>query len=292
MAPGQRMAGPRVRCHDISQNFRRRICVTTPTRNNDGAPPLNELSSSITAFGTGRACQACLGLNYLGEQKLNELPWTRRKLAPRQHVFHQGDDQGYVYLVKSGFVRLYSLLSNGRCQIIGFKSADDFVALEYDPKHRFSAQAVTATELRSVPTAAFYAAASADPLFLFKLYKAVCEDLTRAHDLVVTLAKRDAEGSMAAFLLDVDARAAARSAKDEFVSLPMLRGDIADYLGLTNETVSRIFTIFKKRQLIEVRGRHGLRLLNRPALRGISERIATEKRSPESESLGLYASLN
>ena len=203
------------------------------------------------------------------------VPWAKRKIAARQHVFHQGDEQTHVYVVKSGFIRLYSLLSNGRCQVIGFKSPGEFVAFEYSAKHRFSAQAVTGTELRSVPMATFFAAASDDPQFLLKLYKSACEDLSRAHDLVLTIAKRDAEGSVAAFILEVDARYAARRAKGDFVSLPMLRGDLANYLGLTNETVSRIFTIFKKRRVIEVRGRYGIRVLDRRALRAIALHIPT-----------------
>lgn len=207
------------------------------------------------------------------------VPWGRRKLAPRQHIFHQGDEQTHVYVVKSGFVRLYSLLNNGRCQVIGFKSPGELVAFEYGAKHRFSAQAVTATEMCSVPTAVFFAAASGDPQFLLKLYKVACEDLSRAHDLLLTIAKRDAEGSIAAFMIEIDARAATRSAKGGFVSLPMLRGDIANYLGLTNETVSRIFTHFKKRRLIEVRGRYGIRLIDRRALRSIAEHIPSDRKS-------------
>ncbi|MBI3705238.1 MAG: helix-turn-helix domain-containing protein [Rhizobiales bacterium] len=236
----------------------------------------NEHPVAQRTNGTDRTSPASLELDC-------SVPWSRRKLAPRQHVFHQGDEQTHVYVVKSGFVRLYSLLNNGRCQVIGFKSQHDFVAFEYSAKHRFSAQAVTATELRSVPMATFFAAASGDPQFLLKLYNVACEDLSRAHDLVLTIAKRDAEGSIAAFMLEVDARAAARSANGDFVSLPMLRGDIANYLGLTNETVSRIFTHFKKLRLIEVRGRYGIRLIDRRALRSIAEHIPSDRKSMDLE---------
>ena len=285
------MTAPRVWSHDICQKH------FTPNMRTDCGqkqlcPPVNELPTSLRNIGAGRACQACLGLECLGEHRPSDLPWSPRKFAPRQHIFHQGDEQRYVYSVTSGFIRLYTLLSNGRSQIIGFKSPGDFVALEYDSKHRFSAQAVTATELRSVPTAAFYAAASGDPQFLLKLYKVVCEDLSRAHDLVLSIAKRDAEGSVAAFLLDIDVCAAARSAKNDFVSLPMLRGDIADHLGLTGETVSRIFTNFKKGGFIEVRGRHSIRLVNRRALRAISERIAGDRKFLDLESPRLPSPVN
>jgi len=84
--------------------------------------------------------------------------------------------------------------------------------------------------------------------------------------------------------------AATPSANGDFVTLPMLRGDIGNYLGLTNETVSRIFTTFKKRRLIEVRGRFGIRLINRRALKAIAERIPSERKSDGVES-GLLSRL-
>lgn len=238
---------------------------------------MNERPTDIGDTGSASAYHVYVGLDGLDEYRTSDLSWSRRKLAPRQHVFLQGDDQSHVYLVTSGIVRLYTMLSNGRRQIIGFKSPGEFVALEYGSKHRYGAQAISATELRSVPTAAFYAVAGNDPQFLLRLYNVVCANLSRAYDLVVTIAKRDAEESMAAFLLDIDARALGRRAKSDFVSLPMLRGDVADFLGLTSETVSRIFTNFKKRGYIEVRGRHGIRLINRRALRAISDRNAGDR---------------
>ena len=209
----------------------------------------------------------------LGDYRGLGLACHRRRLAARQHLFLQGDPQTQVYLVTSGAVRLYKLLQNGRRQIMGFKFAGDFISFDRGQCHRFDAQAITATELRSFPTAAFYAAAGSDPRFLLKLYNAVSGDLSRVQDLALTIGQRDAEGSMAAFLLDIDARAVQRRSADGFMSLPMLRGDIADYVGLTHETVSRVFTQLKKAGLIALRGRSGVRLINRPALRALADGI-------------------
>ena len=259
--------------------FRAPLCVVVREMNKLYGQA-NGISVVPRTNGADRTLSASLELDC-------SVPWSRRKLMPRQHIFHQGDEQTHVYVVKSGFVRLYSLLDNGRCQVIGFKSSDEFVAFEYGAHHRFSAQAVTATEMRSIPTAVFFAAASGDPQFLLKLYNVACEDLSRAHDLVLTIAKRDAEGSIAAFMLEVDARATARSAKGDFVPLPMLRGDIGNYLGLTNETVSRVFTHFKKLRLIEVRGRYGIRLLDRRALRSIAEHIPSDRKLMDLENRSL-----
>ena len=211
--------------------------------------------------------------------RTRSLVWTRRKLTPRQHAFLQGDDKHHVYRVKTGHLRLYATLSDGRRQIIGFKSPGDFVALETGPKHRYSAQAISAAELQSIGAAEFYAAFGADPDMMLKLYRLVCGELSQAHDLIVTMGKRDAEESVAAFLLGVDGRAMDRAARSEFVALPMLHADVADYLGLTNETVSRIFTNFKKRGLVEVRGRHDVRLVNRRTLRAIAERSPRKRQA-------------
>ena len=202
--------------------------------------------------------------------------WMRRKLVSGQHLFHQGDDHTHIYVVKSGFIRLYSLLDNGRCQVIGYKSPNEIVAFEHTAKHRFSAQAVTAAELRCLPTSTLYSVASSEPQILRWLYHAACAEISRAYALVLTIAKRDAESSVAAFIIEVDSRLAANSGSD-FSTLPMLRGDIANYLGLTNETVSRVFSAFKKRRMIEVRGRHGIRLIDRAGLRAIAERVSNDR---------------
>lgn len=206
-----------------------------------------------------------------------DLSWSRRRLAPRQHAFLQGDDNGQIYRVQSGYLRLYVTLSDGRRQIIGFKSTGDIVGLDAGSTYRYGAQAISTTEVHCIPATEFFAFARGEPDVLIKLFGLVCADLSLAHDLLVTIGKRDAEESMASFLLDAEARAAERGAKGDFISLPMLHGDLADYLGLTSETVSRIFTNFKKRGLIEVRGRHGVRLTNRRALRALAKRHPSKR---------------
>lgn len=236
----------------------------------DRSVPVNVLPAVPHEIGDGRKPPIWLDLDC-------GTPWVRRKLGAREHVFHQGDRQNSVYVVSSGFVRLYSLLSSGRNQIIGFKTPGDFVAFENGNMHRWNAQAVTPTELHSMSRSAFFATVAGKPQFLLHLYQAVCGDLSRSHDLILTISKRDAEASIAAFILEIDARSTARGQKGEFIALPMLRGDIANYLGLTNETVSRTFTHFKKIRMIEVRGRFGLRLIDRRALRAIAERIPNER---------------
>lgn len=134
----------------------------------------------------------------------------------------------------------------------------------------YCAQAMGPTELRCFALQPFLAVASGDPRFLLKLYESVSHDLSRAYELALSVGQRDAGSSVAAFLLGLEARARAQREPSDFVALPMSRGDIADYLSISFETVSRVFTSFKKRGYIALFGRRGVRLIDRDSLRTIA----------------------
>lgn len=203
-------------------------------------------------------------------EHIRKLCCTRRTLHSRQNLFLEGDPQTHVYLVKTGAMCLYRMLHNGRRQVIGFKLPGEFIALGYEPHYRFCAEAIGATELRSFQTWAFHAIAAADSRFLLKLYESVAKDLSRTQDQAVSVGQRDAEGSVAAFLLDLAARLSSADTGAP-LSLPMSRADIADYLGLSLETVSRVFTGFKRLGLVDLCGRRGVRLVDRGTLRSIAD---------------------
>jgi len=194
----------------------------------------------------------------------------RRTLRARQQLFMEGDEQTHVYLVKTGAVCLYRMLRNGRRQVVGFKLPGDFVALGADPHYRCYAEAIGPTELRSFQTWAFHAAAALNARFMLRLYEAVGRDLTRSQEQAVSVGKRDADGSVAAFLLSVAGRLLPGEGRGT-MSLPMSRADIADYLGLSLETVSRVFTGFKRLGFISLRGRRGVQLVDRAALRAVAD---------------------
>lgn len=182
----------------------------------------------------------------------------------------EGDAQTHVYLVKTGAVCLYRMLRSGRRQVVGFKLPGEFIALGYEAQYRFCAEAIGSTELRSFQTFAFHAAAATDSRFLLKLYEQVAKDLSRTQDQAVSVGQRDADGSVAAFLLNLAGRPLPTDSRG-LLSLPMSRADIADYLGLSIETVSRVFTGFKRLGLIALRGRRGVRLVDRAGLRAIAD---------------------
>jgi CRP/FNR family transcriptional regulator len=234
-------------------------------------PPVNDLPPCISNIGNDVTTFECDGRDCAAIRQARRLPCHRRKLRPRHHLFLQGDLQDHVYFVTKGAIRLYALLENGRRQIVEFKFPGDFILFDGGSKYRFNAQAITATELRSFPLAAFDAAAGHDARFMLKLYEAVGAELARARNLILVSGQRRAEGCMAALLLDMADRAPPRDSESGFVSLPVLRGDIADYVGLSHETVSRIFSQFKKSGLIDLRGRSGLKLIDRAALAALAD---------------------
>jgi CRP-like cAMP-binding protein len=208
------------------------------------------------------------------------LTCSGRNLSPGQHLFVGSDRQSHVYLVRSGVLCLYSVLRNGRRQIVSFRFPGDFIAPDPGATHRFSAQALTICEIRQFPLTAFRKAMSHDGALLTRLYDLVRKDLSAACDLVCVLGQHDAEASVAAFLLDLDARLAPSEGADDLILLPMLRIDIADHLGLTHETVSRVFTAFKRRGFIQlIRGRR-VRLENRSALVALTGRTSDARDSP------------
>ena len=197
-----------------------------------------------------------------------------RFLTRTQHVFLQKDRATQVHWVRSGLLRIYQTLADGERQIIGFAFPGEFVDLAADGEYRFCAQAVTQTELRSMPRTDFKAAALADPRFAYQLFAAVSGQLSRSADLAVNVGRRSAEASLAAFLLEMHRRIANADPRKRDIHLPMPRTDIADYLGLTPETISRLFTRFAERDFIAVLNRRGIELKSLDALHQLAEGFA------------------
>src|SRR5437868_14820033 len=147
--------------------------------------------------------------------------------AQGEQIYAQGDPAGALYVVVAGAVRTVRHSSNGRRQIGDFYYPGDLFGLEVDLDHDFSAEAMCETLVRTSRRFAAGRPASAD--------RAALRELARAHDHLALLGRRSAEEKVASFLLDL----ARRGPADRAV-LPMSRQDMADYLGLALETVSRV----------------------------------------------------
>ena len=175
-----------------------------------------------------------------------------RVVAAKEHVFREGDPATNVYCVDAGHVCIYRVLSDGRRQIVNFAYPGDFIGLGAIREHSASAQAGAKTRLRSFAVASLRESARHDTNLGLSLYAAVSEELVAAHDLLMTVSHRSAGERLAAFLLALSRRNGRRGEHEREIVLPMTRTDIADFLGLTIETVSRTFTKFRHEGLIDL----------------------------------------
>jgi CRP-like cAMP-binding protein len=175
-----------------------------------------------------------------------------RVVSAKEHVYREGDPATHVYRVEAGYVCIYRGLPDGRRQIVNFAYPGDFIGLGAFRDHSASALAGTKTRLKSFPVAGLRDSARRDTNLGLRLYEAVSEELAAAHDLLMTVSHRSAGERLAAFLLALSRRNGRRGENEREIVLPMTRTDIADFLGLTIETVSRTFTKFRIEGLIDL----------------------------------------
>jgi CRP-like cAMP-binding protein len=176
-------------------------------------------------------------------------------------IFGEDEPAEYVYRVISGSVRTYKILSDGRRQICGFYLPGDVFGLQFNEGHIFSAEAITKAKVLVVKRSALTALADRDAAVGRELFALTTRELRRMHERILLLVK-SAQERVASFLVEMSERAAAENA----IELPMTRQDIADYLGLTIETVSRTLTSLESCAAIEVATSRHIVLRNRPAL--------------------------
>jgi CRP/FNR family transcriptional regulator, nitrogen fixation regulation protein len=175
-------------------------------------------------------------------------------------IFGENEPADYLYKVVSGSVRTYKILSDGRRQVGGFYLPGDLFGLEFADEHTLSAEAICDAKVLVVKRSALTALAGHDALVAQQLFNLTGRELRRVQDRILLLVK-SAQERVASFLLEMAERVSGNS-----IDLPMSRQDIADYLGLTIETVSRTLTSLECAATIEVPTSRRIVLRNRPAL--------------------------
>ena len=177
-------------------------------------------------------------------------------------IFGEGEPAEYLYKVMSGSVRTYKILRDGRRQVGGFYLPGDVFGLEFADEHTLSAEAIGDTKVLVVKRTALNALAGHNASIAQQLFALTGRELRRVQDRILLLIK-NARERVAAFLLEM----AERASGSNIVELPMTRQDIADYLGLTIETVSRTLRSLETAAAIEVPTSRRVVLRNRDALR-------------------------
>jgi CRP/FNR family transcriptional regulator len=192
-------------------------------------------------------------------------------LRPKQVLFVEREPAACHYTIISGVLSISKFVSDGRRQIIGFLFPGDFVGIAVHDRYSCTAQAVTSAELCRIPHEPFMALASEFPELKHRLLEVVSNELGEAQCHMLMLGRKNAEERLASFLLDLSRRAPLRGEADNPVELPMTRGDISDYLGLTLETVSRTFGAMRDRGLIAFNDTRMVRLTAMEQLQALVE---------------------
>ena len=189
------------------------------------------------------------------------------KLDSSQTLFHEGDPATRVFTLTSGTLKLYKLLPDGRRQVTGFMHPGDFLGMSMDDEHAFSAEALEDATLCWFPRNRFDDFVEAHGAMERELYRMAAHELAAAQQQMVLLGRKTATERLASFLLILAERSERVPGRTHnVVRLPMSRSDIADYLGLTKETVSRVFSAFRRGRLIRLRASDEVEIVHREGL--------------------------
>ncbi|MDD2875954.1 MAG: cyclic nucleotide-binding domain-containing protein [Acidiphilium sp.] len=175
--------------------------------------------------------------------------WCR---IPKGHIFlAEGDPAQNFFNLNRGNAKLFKNLPDGRRQIVGFVAAGDFIGLAANNRYSFTAEALTDVRLCRFDRAELRALFMEFPILERRLLEAASRELVVAQAQMLLLGRKSAMERLATFLLNGTTSQGSRR-NHTVVTLPMPRSDVADYLGLTIETVSRTLTTLKQRHVIEI----------------------------------------
>ncbi|MCA1444008.1 helix-turn-helix domain-containing protein [Ensifer sp. IC4062] len=175
-----------------------------------------------------------------------------------QSIYSSGERAGQAYRVEFGAVRVYRVLANGRRQILAFHFGGNWFGLQNEDLHRSTAEAIGVTGIKSISL-------QNDPHTWQGLLPAVLENFSSAQEHQLVIGRQSAVERVAAFLLEMSERTGGSPKFELF----MPRVDVADYLGLTIETVSRSLTKLKNKGIIKLHGPRGIEIIRHRVLQDL-----------------------
>ena len=190
---------------------------------------------------------------------------TVSHFARNNTIFSEGDDAEYSYRVMTGAVRLSKMMPDGRRQIAEFALPGDFFGINWLDDHALTAEALTDVTLICYGRGRLERLGDENREVRAELFSTLRHDLWAAQNHLVILGRQSASERVASFLVQLMERG--KQADKRSIDIPMTRQDIADYLGLTIETVCRTLTKLKQGGLIDIPSRHEIVVRNTAALR-------------------------
>jgi len=175
-----------------------------------------------------------------------------RKLSKHEMLFTEGDRGGKYYEVLEGVMCSFRILHDGRRQILSFSYPGDIVGIGHEQECKCSCESVKNATVRCIPSATMQTSVEAQLELTQKLLDVAKNELAGMHDHFVMVGRKSSVEKIASFLLALARRADNGDGQDVTFQLPMTRTDIADFLGLTIETVSRRLTMLRKLGVIDL----------------------------------------
>ena len=209
--------------------------------------------------------------------KLDEIVQRGRPLQKSEHLYRENDGFTSVYAVRSGTIKTYRLTGDGQEQVTGFYFPGEILGMDGISKDQYanSAKALETAAVCEIPFNSLEQLSTQFPSMQRHFFQLMSQEITNDQQLITLLSKNTAEERVAALLISISARNARRKLSATSFRLPMSRTDIGNYLGLTIETVSRVFSRFNKQGLISVEGKE-IALLDSDALKNIANVKVTE----------------
>jgi CRP/FNR family transcriptional regulator len=185
-----------------------------------------------------------------------------RDLVAGQALFEENDEAQYAYSLVEGTIRLYKLLPDGRRQITGFAISGDFLGLSSAGRYAYSAEAVSGATLCRFKRSDLQRLFERFPAMERRALSMANDELAAAQDQMLLLGRKTPTEKISSFLLTLSKRLDRVGRKGNLLELPMKRADVADFLGLTVETVSRTFSKLRIKRIIALPTPDQIRLLD------------------------------
>jgi CRP/FNR family transcriptional regulator len=211
-----------------------------------------------------RACEARHGgvCGAMSPQQLTDISrfTSRRKVEAGSEIYGQGENVVSYANILKGVVKLTKMMPDGRQQIVGLQFAPDFIGRPFADETVLSADAATDVEVCSIPKPALDRMVKASPDLEHRLHRQTLAELDEARDWMLTLGRKTAQEKVASFLHMIAIHYDPETVEATSFDLPLTRADIADFLGLTIETVSRQMTKLRAQGAIIVENNRHVRV--------------------------------
>ncbi len=218
-----------------------------------------------------------LALETADIDKLDSIVQRGKPLQKGEHLYQEGGPFSSVYAVRSGALKAYRVTDDGREQVTGFYFPGEILGMDGIAKnsHACSARALETSAVCEIPFSALAELSTKMPTLQRHFFQLMSREITEDQQLITLLSKNTAEERIAALMLSISARNARRKLSSTRFRLPMSRIDIGNYLGLTVETVSRVFSRLQKLDILEVSNKE-ITILDVHALQNIANIIIEE----------------